>query len=304
MTNTNTNADNSNSNNTRWVSIRLAFLLVSFSLGQLGDGLNIFQGIYLVGRGWNEASVGTALSLMGLTSLCIQPIAGDVVDKATMDRRWFLVVASVVTALSASAILFVRPGNVDHAYMYASKVAEGCASSFIGPCLAALTLASYGPDAFDSVMASNIFWGHVGSVSAAVLAGLVAFVGYPNIQYCFLVIGASALVAIVFVPSLPQGDPLLGRGFRRTSTVETTSSSDDTTVSCESTPLMTPASSQDPLDEPESAAVLQESPPVVEPQATSYAQVFLDYKTCLLCCTGFFFQYVACRCCVACCVVQ
>lgn len=30
---------------------KLAFALVSFSLGQLGDGLNIFQGIYLVGLG-------------------------------------------------------------------------------------------------------------------------------------------------------------------------------------------------------------------------------------------------------------
>lgn len=46
------------------LSPKIAFLLVSFSLGQLGDGLNIFQGIYLVGLGWNEGSVGTALSLM------------------------------------------------------------------------------------------------------------------------------------------------------------------------------------------------------------------------------------------------
>jgi hypothetical protein len=28
---------------------KLAFVLVSFNLGELGDGLNNFQGIYLVG---------------------------------------------------------------------------------------------------------------------------------------------------------------------------------------------------------------------------------------------------------------
>ena len=38
----------------RLLSPKLAFLLVSLALGQLGDGLNIFQGIYLVGKGWNE----------------------------------------------------------------------------------------------------------------------------------------------------------------------------------------------------------------------------------------------------------
>ena len=55
----------------RALSPTVAFALVSFSLGELGDGLNIFQGIYLVAIGWNEGSVGTALSLMGFTSLLV-----------------------------------------------------------------------------------------------------------------------------------------------------------------------------------------------------------------------------------------
>ena len=63
------------------VGFKIAFVLVSLSLGQLGDGLNVFQGIYLVGVGWNEGSVGVALSLMGLTALVMQPWAGDWVDK-------------------------------------------------------------------------------------------------------------------------------------------------------------------------------------------------------------------------------
>ena len=195
------------------LSPKLAFLLVSLSLGQLGDGLNIFQGIYLVGMGWNEGSVGVALSLMGLTALVIQPWAGDWVDKTTVDRRIFLAVASLMTALSASSILLVREGNTDHALIFTTKIVEGVTSSFLGPCLAALTLATFGPHHFDAVMASNILWGHIGSVAAAVLAGLVSYVMYPQIKLCFLVIGASALVACFFVQYLPQGDPLMGRGF-------------------------------------------------------------------------------------------
>jgi len=190
-----------------WLTPKLAFLLVSFSLGELGDGLNIFQGVYLVGVGWNEGNVGIALSLMGLTALVVQPWAGDWVDKTTVDRRVFLGTASVVTALSASTILLVRQGNTDHSLIFISKIIEGVAASFIGPCLAALTLATFGPRHFDSIMASNILWGHIGSVVAAVLAGVVAYGFYPNTKYCFLVIGSAALFALIFIPHLPQEIP-------------------------------------------------------------------------------------------------
>lgn len=258
------------------ISPQLAFLLVAFSLGSVGDGLNIFQGVYLVqALQWPEGAVGAALSLMGLTTLIIQPVAGDWVDKCVkFDRRLFLVVAALATALSASTILVIRPGNHDHALLYTSKVIEGVASSFIGPCLAALTLATFGPHQFDAIMASNILWGHVGSVVAAVVSGLVAFVAFPNIEYCFLVIGASALIAIVFVPYLPQGDPLLGRGLAVSSTENTT-----TDVVNESTNLLI-----NPVKETEQQQ--EEAAP------SSYIQVFLDRKTCVLCITGFFFQYV------------
>lgn len=253
------------------ISPKLAFLLVSFSLGELGDGLNIFQGIYLVGIGWNEGSIGAALSLMGLTALIIQPFAGDWVDKATIDRRIFFGVASVVTALSASAILLVREGNTDHILIFLTKVIEGVSSSFIGPCLAALTLATFGPHHFDAVMASNILWGHIGSVVAAILAGAAAFFLYPNIKYCFLVIGASAWLSVFFVQYLPQGDPLMGRGFQGKVAMDEDGhleqlEADDSNL--------------------ESKNGLQGE----TPKAAPYRLVFSDLKTCVLCSTGFFFQ--------------
>jgi Na+/melibiose symporter-like transporter len=62
----------------------------------------------------------------------------QVIDKTQFDRRTFLAVASIATAISASAILFVHEGNTDHALIFTTKVIEGISSSFIGPCLAAL----------------------------------------------------------------------------------------------------------------------------------------------------------------------
>ena len=157
--------------------------------------------------------MGTALSLMGLTALVMQTFAGDIIDKTTVDRRHFLTVASILTAVSASTILFVQPGNQDHALIFISKIVEGISSSFIGPCLAALTLATFGPHHFDTVMASNILWGHIGSIAAAGIAGWVAYGMYPDIKLCFLVISVSALCAVVFVQYLPEGDRQMGRGF-------------------------------------------------------------------------------------------
>lgn len=262
---------------TQWVAPKLALSLVFFCLGELGEGLNILEGVYLVGTGWNEASVGIALSLMGLTALVVQPWAGDWVDKTTVDRRIFLVAAGIIIALSASAILLVRVGNRDHMLIYVCKIIEGVAASFIVPCVAALTLATFGPGQFDAVMASNIFWAHVGSVFMAFSVGAVAYFLFPNVKYCFLVIVLAALFAVGFVPYLSQGDPLVGRGFRRKEVPM-----DDHDYRLESDGIATVGTSDlDGCD-----VYTGELPPV----AASYWDTFSNHRTSLLCFIGFFYQ--------------
>lgn len=243
------------------VSAEIIFALVSFSLGQLGDGLNIFQGIYLVGLGWNEGAVGIALSLMGFTALLIQPFAGDLVDKTRADRRTFLSVAALLTAGSAMAVMFVHEGNVDHWVIWITKIVEGLSSSFIGPCIAALTLASFGPDHFDSVMATNILFGHIGSVVAAVLAGSIAYYRYPDIKSCFYVIAASAFLAVIFVRFLPRGNDAMGRGFRKSADQQQSTSLDGSETSN------------------------------TQNVASNYYTVLADRKTLVICLTGFFFHF-------------
>ena len=219
---------------------------------------------------------------MGFTALLVQTIAGDVIDKTKFDRRAFLSLASIATAFSASAILFVREGNNDHALIFSTKVIEGIASSFIGPCVAALTLATFGPNDFDDVMASNIFWGHVGSVVSAVLAGLAGYILYPDIKYCFLVIGFSAIMAVGGVRFLPEGDPLMGRGLQRSGN----GTLDEDVVNAVDT--------EDEQNNIESKSnyinMEQSSPSQGEQEVSSYRSVFFDRKTMVLCLTGFFFQ--------------
>lgn len=256
---------------------KLAILLVYFCLGELGEGLNILEGLYLVGRGWNEGSAGAALGLVGLTALVVQPWAGDRVDNTHIDRRVFVAIAGALTAMSASAVLFVRAGNYvgDHFLIYGCKIIEGIAASYIFPCIAALTLATFGPSRFDAVMAAIMVWGHMGSVVVTALTGTAAYFFFPNVKYCFLVVAAAALLAIVFVPFVQQGNPLIGRGFKGK---EVRMDEDGYQLKSEE---MTPGDDE----EIEVLACLT-------PEAATYLETFTSPRTALLCLTGFFYQYV------------
>jgi len=226
---------------------------------------------------------------MGFTALIVQTFAGDIIDKTIFDRRKFLSLAAVATAFSASAILFVREGNEDHMMIFTTKIIEGVSSSFIGPCMAALTLATSGPELFDEVMASNIFWGHVGSIASALLAGLAGYLLYPNIKYCFLVIGFSALMAVGGVQFLPEGDPKLGRGLQTHQNTTSGGTLDDA--------LAPPSSNNDDFKDNmknESNYInmdQQQQSLGNKEEVASYWSILADRKTLVLCLTGFFFHF-------------
>jgi len=236
----------------------------------------------LVAIGWSEGSVGFALSIMGFTALAIQTYAGDIIDNTSCDRRRFLSSASIVTALCAMSIVFVSKGNDNHTLVFASKFIEGISSSFIAPCLAALTMATFGPDKFDDAMASNMFWGHVGSCVSALLAGTAAYALYPNIQYCFVVIGSSAIAAVGATKYLPEGDPLLGRGLEQKYSIDTAGSSEteDNDIANAG-----PISAYVEMEEQEQGRR------GCLPALSSYWSIFSDRKTIVLCFTGFFFHF-------------
>ena len=197
------------------------------------------------------------------------------VDKTNVDRRVFLATASILTALSASAIFFVQ-GNSQHGLIYISKIIEGISSSFIGPCLSALVLATFGPNNFDVITASNTLWGHIGSVVAAFLAGFVAYFMYPNIKLCFLVIAASAITAIFFVGFLPEGDKLMGRGFMGKQALDKFGHVEQLV--------------EEPRDDQAVEEQASDQKTADEPEASSYSEVIADKRCLLLCLTGFFFQ--------------
>lgn len=250
----------------------VAFFLTSFCLGELGDGLSIFQGIYLVGLGWNEGSVGIALGFMSFTCLIIQPWAGDWLDRTTLDRRLILVAVSLVTAVTACSVLLVPPGNKDHLLVFISKMIDGISAAFFEPCLAALTLACFGPKHFDAIMASNLLFAHLGAVFVAIAAGFVAYFMYPHSKYCFLVLCFSALASFFFIQFLPEGDHEMGRGFAGKVALDEDNHLEKT------------------MEQEEWQEVKKERGSDGTNEAAKYWDVISDTRTVLLSLSGFFFQ--------------
>lgn len=264
------------------ISPQLGFLLVSLTLGELGDGLNLFQGIYLIEIGWKESQVGIALALRGLAALLAQPMAGIWVERSGVDRRLLLAVASLGTAAGASTILWIRGDNeeyrIDKGLFFASKAIEGISASFIIPCVALLTLAQFGPELMDTVMASHMVWSQIGAVLAAIAAGIVAYIYYPNVKYCFWVVIIAALFTILFTPFLSQ-DAEKDRSDKEKSSRE-----------------------DGAIEAPQSHLERWENDAVTTPYSNigefkQHRTTLLNAVSCprtrLLCIIGFFFQYVS-----------
>jgi len=178
-------------------------------------------------------------------------------------------------------MIFFVQGNSQHSLIYISKIIEGISSSFINPCLSALVLATFGPNHFDCIMASNTLWAHIGGVLAAGLAGAVAFMMYPNIKLCFLVITFSAGVAVFFVGFLPEGDKLMGRGFKGTQALDKDGHVEQL--------LTTAEYNEDPFEAASCGENDYESRKA--PIASSYWNVMSDKRCFILCTTGFFFHF-------------
>ena len=75
---------------------------VNFFLADVRDGLGPYLAIYLIAvrgpeNGWNEATVGTVITIAGIVGLIAQTPAGILIDRATNRRAIIIVAAMAVT---------------------------------------------------------------------------------------------------------------------------------------------------------------------------------------------------------------
>jgi len=80
---------------------------LNFFLADVRDGLGPYLAIYLIAvrgpaHGWNEATVGSVLTIAGIVGLLCQTPAGSLIDRVTNKPRLVMIAALLVTLSSVS----------------------------------------------------------------------------------------------------------------------------------------------------------------------------------------------------------
>jgi predicted MFS family arabinose efflux permease len=143
---------------------------LNFFLADVQTGVGPFLAIYLAGKGWNEQSVGMALTVGGLAGIVTQTPMGALVDRAKAKRA---LVAAAVGALACGALLIAFFPTF-WVVMAAQTLIGGTSSIFI-PLICAISLGIVGPTLFDCRQGRNQAFNAAGNVTAAVSMGLIGY---------------------------------------------------------------------------------------------------------------------------------
>jgi MFS family permease len=140
-------------------------------LADVRDGVGPYLAIYLLAtHHWNPASIGIAMSAMGMATVLAQTPAGWLID-TLKQKRLLIVIAALLVGISCAAITVVPTLP----FIIAAQALNGMAVAIFPPAVAAITLGLVGPRRFAARMGRNEAFNHGGNVAAAALAGLAGY---------------------------------------------------------------------------------------------------------------------------------
>src|SRR3954454_23275797 len=171
--------------------------LLNFFLSDVRYGLGAYHGVYLLTeQGWDQASIGGALSLGGLAGLLTQAPIGAMVDAVSAKR--LMLAGAVGLALLSSLAVPVMPRFWPVA---AAGVVGALAGNAIAPTLASISLGIVGPARFPRRAGRNEAIFHLGNGCLNLLILAIApFFGTPTL---FWMMAATAMASIVAVQRVP-----------------------------------------------------------------------------------------------------
>ena len=181
---------------------------LNFFLADVRDGLGPYLAIYLLTeRKWDEASIGSVMSLAALAGIVAQTPAGALIDRSSAKRGLMVVAAIGVTAASLTL-----PFVAQFTAVTATQVLAHAASSIFAPGVAAVSLGIVGLGAFARRTGRNEAFNHAGNAVAAAIAGLAAYFYGPGAV--FWLIAAMALGSVAATLSIPRAaiDDNIARG--------------------------------------------------------------------------------------------
>jgi MFS family permease len=165
-------------------------------LADVRDGVGPYLAIYLLAtHQWDPASIGIAMSAMGIATVIAQTPAGWLID-TLKQKRLLIVGAALLVGISCAAITAVPTLP----FIIAAQALNGIAVAVFPPAVAAITLGLVGPRRFADRMGRNEAFNHGGNVAAAALAGLAGYsLGREWIFYLVAAIGLASAVSVLFI---------------------------------------------------------------------------------------------------------
>src|SRR5690349_18414238 len=180
----------------------------NFFLADVRDGLGPYLAIYLLTeRKWDEASIGSVMSIAAIAGIVAQTPAGALIDRSRAKRALMIAAALAVTAACLLLPLLDR-----FALVAATQALAAASGSAFAPAIAAVTLGIVGPRAFAARTGRNEAFNHAGNAVAAAIAGGTAYWFGPVVVFWLL--AAMALASIAATLSIPAAaiDHQVARG--------------------------------------------------------------------------------------------
>jgi MFS family permease len=182
-------------NRTRTRSLR-ALDALSVFLADVRDGVGPYLAIYLLTvHHWDAASIGIAMSAMGMAAVVAQTPAGWLIDRLFQKR---LLLGLAALAVAAGCVLMVL--TPIWGVVLSAQVLVGSAASVFAPALAAISLGLVGHRRLARRLGRNEAFNHAGNVGAAVLAGLIGhFIDLAGIFYLVAAMSVASMVSVMTI---------------------------------------------------------------------------------------------------------
>ena len=156
---------------------------LNFFLADVRDGLGPYLAIYLIAvrgpsHGWNEATVGSVLTIAGIVGLIAQTPAGSLIDRVSNKPRVVMAAALLVTLSSVSL-------PIVHGYtmIAVTQSIAAVAGAVFAPAISAITLGLVGGKLFAKRVGRNEAFNHAGNAVSAGLAGVLAWKFGPVVVF-------------------------------------------------------------------------------------------------------------------------
>lgn len=198
---------------------------LNFFLADVRDGLGPYLAIYLLAtrgpaHGWDEATVGSVITIAGLVGLVVQTPAGALIDRIP-HRRLVLILAAVVVTGSCLCL----PAVHGYIAVTATQSAAAAAATVFAPAIAAVSLGLVGTRRLTRRIARNEAFNHAGNAVSAGIAALLAIQFGPVVV--FWLMAGLAVLSIASAAHIKHAeiDESLARGLTADHTVDSHASS-------------------------------------------------------------------------------